>query len=293
MSDPSTDDRDSTIMPRTYPSGVTSWVDLEVADLEALEIATRFYGGLFGWTFDQATPDDAPFRYLIARLDGHDAAGVGGPASPDRSGGTEWTTYIAVDDADEAASLVERSGGRVVLPPADAGEGGRSVLCADPEGLRFGLFLAKRRLGAQVTNQPGAWNFSDLHTADPEGAPTFYRSLFGWEVTDLGFARMIRRPCYGDHLEATVDPDIRERQSGAMVPPGFADAIGWVAPLAADGEPHWHVTFTVADRDQSAAAAERLGGTVVRSSTSDWTREAVVADPLGAQFTVSQFTPPG
>ena len=63
--------------------------------------------------------------------------------------------------------------------------------------------------------------------------------------------------------------------------------------MAADEEPHWHVTFTVADRDESAAAAERLGGTVVRSSTSDWTRDAVVADPLGAQFTVSQFTPPG
>ena len=183
-----------------------------------------------------------PFRYLIAQLDGQDAAGLGGPAAPERPGGTEWTTYVAVDDADATAAAVERAGGQILLPPADAGEGGRSVLCADPEGLRFGLFQANRRLGAQVTNQPGAWNFSDLHTADPAGAPDFYTSVFGWEVTDLGFATMIRRPGYGDHLEATVDPGIRERQSGAMVPPGFADAIGWVAPLAADEEPHWHVT---------------------------------------------------
>ena len=278
---------------RTYPAGVTSWVDLEVPDLAALEVATAFYGGLLGWTFAPATPDEAPFRYLLARLDGQDAAGLGAPASPDRPGGTEWTTYVAVDDADATAAAVESAGGRVLLPPADAGEGGRSALCADPEGLRFGLFQASRRLGAQVTNQPGAWNFSDLHTTDPEGAPAFYAALFGWEVSDLGFARMIRRPGYGDHLAATVDPGIHERQSGAMVPPGFADAIGWVAPLAAGEEPHWHVTFTVADRDDSAAAAERLGGTVVRSSTSDWTREAVVADPFGAQLTVSQFTPPG
>ena len=280
-------------MARTYPAGVTSWVDLEVADLGALDVATRFYGDLLGWTFQPATRDEAPFRYLIARLGGQDAAGLGGPASPDRPGGTEWTTYIAVDDTDATAAAVARAGGQVLLPPADAGEGGRSALCADPDGLRFGLFQARRRLGAQVTNQPGAWNFSDLHTADPEGGSAFYTALFGWEVSDLGFARMIRRPGYGDHLEATVDPGIRERQSGATVPPGFADAIGWVAPLAPDEAAHWHVTFSVADRDDAAATAERLGGTVIRSSTSDWTREAVVADPLGAQFTVSQFTPPG
>ena len=280
-------------MARTYPAGVTSWVDLEVPDVEALDAATRFYGGLFGWTFDQATHDDDAVRYLIARLDGRDAAGLGGPRSPDRPGRTEWTTYVAVDDTDATAAAVDRAGGRVLLPPADAGDGGRSALCADPDGVRFGLFQARRRLGAQVTNQPGAWNFSDLHTADPAGAPAFYGELFGWEVSDLGFARMIRRPGYGDHLEATVDPGIRERQSGAMVPPGFADAIGWVAPLAPDEEPHWHVTFSVADRDDAVSAAERLGGSVLRSSTSDWTRDAVVADPLGAQFSVSQFAPPG
>ena len=49
---------------------------------------------------------------------------------------------------------------------------------------------------------------------------------------------MIRRPGYGDHLAATVDPDIHERESGATVRPGFADAIGWVAPLVPDEAPH-------------------------------------------------------
>jgi len=44
---------------RTYPAGVTSWVDIEQQDLEA---AKRFYGGLFGWTFTQATPPDVPVQ---------------------------------------------------------------------------------------------------------------------------------------------------------------------------------------------------------------------------------------
>ena len=39
--------------PRTYPEGVTSWVDVEVRDVDA---AQAFYGGLFGWTFEQVSP---------------------------------------------------------------------------------------------------------------------------------------------------------------------------------------------------------------------------------------------
>jgi predicted enzyme related to lactoylglutathione lyase len=56
--------------------------------------------------------------------------------------------------------------------------------------------------------------------------------------------------------------------------------------------PHWHVTFTVTDRDATAATAESLGGQVLATSEDLWTRKALVRDPQGAQFTVSQFTPP-
>ena len=76
------------------------------------------------------------------------------------------------------------------------------------------------------------------------------------------------------------------------VPPGFADAIGWLNAADEDGAPAWRVTFTVEDRDESAANAESLGGRVVRRADSDWNKDAVIADPQGAEFTVSQFTPP-
>ena len=82
------------------------------------------------------------------------------------------------------------------------------------------------------------------------------------------------------------------RQAGVSAPPGFADAIGWMAPLLPGEEPHWHVTFTVADRDETAAAVERLGAAVLSTSDSDWTREALVRDPQGGVFTASQFAPP-
>ena len=52
------------------------------------------------------------------------------------------------------------------------------------------------------------------------------------------------------------------------------------------------MTFTVADRDAAAADVVRLGGTVLASDDTDWTRTALVRDPQGAQLTLSQFTPP-
>ena len=264
---------------RTYPEGVTSWIDVEHQDLAA---AREFYGGLLGWQFVEAGGG----AYVIAQLGGQDVAGFA------EGTGDTWNTYVAVDDADAASARVTAAGGRVVMPPTTFGPAGTAAYCEDPEGVPFRLWQAGLRLGAQLTNAPGAWNFSDLHSADPAAAGRFYGDVFGWEITDLGFATMIRRPGYGDHLASTVDPGIHERQSAVHSPPGFADAIGWLATVEAAEQPHWHVTFTVEDRDEAAATAERLGGTVLASADSDWTRTAEIRDPQGAVFTASQFTPP-
>jgi uncharacterized protein len=270
---------------RSYPDGVPCWVDTEQPDVEA---ARHFYAALFGWTFADAIPADAPGTYLIASLDGRDVAAIG-PAQGDVP--VEWNTYIAVDDADAAAANVRAAGGAVTVQPVDAGPGGRLAGCVDPRGARFRLWQPRRRLGAQLTNAPGSWNFSDLHTGDATAAVEFYAQLFGWEFDDLGFATMIRRPGYGDHLAATVDPGIRERQADISAPPGFADAIAWLAS-SASGQDHWHVTFTVASRDEAASTAEKLGAVVLSSEDTEWTKAAVIRDPQGAELTLSQFTPP-
>ncbi len=198
-----------------------------------------------------------------------------------------------MDDVEAATARVEAAGGHVVTAVSQAGMGGRSAACTDPYGVDFGLWQAGARPGAQAVNAPGAWNFSDLHAADPEASAAWYGEVFGWSVDDLGFGQMIRLPGYGDHLADTSDPEIYERQADVSAPPGFADAIGWMAPLLPGEEPHWHVTFTVADRDATAASVVRLGGTVLGTSDSDWTREVLVRDPQGGVFTASQFAPPG
>lgn len=267
---------------RTYPHGVPSWVDTVQQDPQA---AQEFYGGLFGWTFTTVSPPGAPV-YAIAALDGRDVAGIGqaqdGPAA--------WNTYIAVDDAGATAAALSAAGGEVIEDPGE-GPFGRAVTLRDPTGVPFRLWQAGSHPGAQVVNEPGSWNFSDLHTDEP-GSIAYYADVFGWSTQDLGFATMVRRPGYGDHLEATVDPTIRERQAAVDIPAGFEDAIAWVAPLEPRLAPHWHVSFSVADRDRTAERVEALGGEVLSTAETYWTRTALVRDPQGAMFTASQFTPP-
>ena len=100
----------------------------------------------------------------------------------------------------------------------------------------------------------------------------------------------------GGRPERCVQPKfrvgIRERQQAVSAPPGFEDAIAWVGPLEPGHSPHWHVTIAVGDRDATALRARSLGAEVLDEQDSPWTRTALVRDPQGAVFTVSQFTPP-
>ena len=272
----------TTTITRTYPQGVPSWVDTGQRDPLA---AQEFYGALFGWTFTTVSPAGAPV-YAIAALDGRDVAGLGQAGD----GPPAWNTYVAVDDAEAMAGRLTAAGAEVT-DLGQEGPFGRSVNLRDPTGVPFRLWQAGQHPGAQIVNEPGSWNFSDLHTDEP-GSIAFYADAFAWSVEDLGFATMIRQPGYGDHLEATVDPTIRERQAEVGAPPEFLDAIAWVAALEPRMAPHWHVSFSVTDRDAAAERVESLGGEVLATNESQWTRTALIRDPQGAAFTASQFTPP-
>jgi predicted enzyme related to lactoylglutathione lyase len=280
-----------------YPAGVPCWVDLVEADLDG---TMAFYGGLFDWTFQVRTPDQAPQHYAYALRDGLVVGGVGGPPRGDADP-AGWTTYVWVGSADATAAAVEANGGRVLAPPVDIPRAGRVAVCADPDGAVFGLWQAAENRGAQLVNAPGSWNFSDLHAPDPDGAERFYGAVFGWvrDPFDIGggqLAGLWRVPGYGEFL-AERDPEIRARQAADQAPDGFADAVATLQPAgrdtAADGGARWTVTFAVADADAAFDRATGLGATVVTPLfDTDYTRMGVVRDPQGAELTLSQYRPP-
>ena len=282
-----------------YPAGVPCWIDTAQPDVDA---ATDFYRGLFGWDFEDGMPADAPGRYCVARLHGLDVAAVGsqpeGAPPPDPF----WSTYVWVDDADASATEVDAAGGTVLAEPFDVLDAGRMAAFADPSGAVFNVWQAGTHRGAQLVNEPGTWNWSDLNARDIESAKAFYGRVFGWETdtVDFGFgfgeANMIRRPGYADFLEQ-IAPGVRSRHAEAGAPDGFTEAIGWMNRMTRDQfpddvPPHWNVTFTVDDTDAVADRAAQLGGDVVTPPfDAGPVRMAVVRDPHGAVFTASRYQP--
>jgi hypothetical protein len=280
-----------------YPAGVPCWVDTSQPDPEA---AVGFYGGLFGWEFENRMPADSPGKYFVGTLRDRDVAAVG--SQPDAMPPIAmWNTYVAVDSADESTAKVKDAGGQVLMEPFDVLEAGRMAVLTDPEGAAFCVWQAKETIGAQLVNEPGTWNFSGLNTRDPVGAAAFYGTVFGWESDTVegsegGFS-MFRLPGYGDYLEQR-DPGLRERMAADGAPAGFEDAVAWLVPMndaefPADVPAHWSVTFAVDDADATADTAAKLGGNVlVPPFDAPWVRMAVVSDPQGAVFTASKYMPP-
>jgi predicted enzyme related to lactoylglutathione lyase len=260
----------------TYPPGVPCWVETLHTDPQA---AVAFYAGLFGWEVVGPGPmPDAVGEYYVARVDGHDVAGIatrplGSDALP------AWTTYIRVEDVDASAARARRAGGAVVVAPFDAPPAGRAALLACPRGGVFGVWQAQSREGAQLVNAPNAWAMSTLRTNDVHGATAFYEALFGWkpQTFDTGADQVTvcRLPGYVGGKEAQPVP---------------RDVVACMVP-SGDGSPLWNVDFWVEDTDAATARAERLGGRiVVPPYNTPIFRQAVLMDGEGAVFSISQLT---
>ena len=259
---------------KTYPHGVPCWVETLQPDPRA---ALVFYRRLFGWEGAGPGPMPDGGEYFVARLHGDDVAGI---ATLPESGIAEpaWTTYVRVDDLEATVQRVLAAGGAVVVAPVDVPPG-RLAIVSSPRGATFGLWQPALRRGAQRINEPGAWAMSALRTRDLQAAVPFYHAAFGWNVEpfDTGGApaALFRLPGYVGGLPQQPVP--RDVVAVALEDPRVA------------GD-HWSVDFWIDDVD---AAVERVaaggGSIVVAPHDAGAFRQAVVACPAGAVFTLSQL----
>jgi len=271
-----------------YIPGVPCFADTTQPDPAA---AAEFYGGLFGWQFEETMPEGSPGSYLMARLDGGVAAAIS--SSPEgASPAATWNTYVLVESADATAAAVREAGGKVLAEPFDVFDSGQMATFADPEGAVFSVWQAGSFGGADVVNAHGSVNFNDLYVRDVERAKAFYGAVFGWDALPMGPAGgMWALRAYGDHLEQR-NPGNRQGMKDMGAPERFEEVVASFNRIDDDSPARWSLTFAVDDADAAAARARELGGTVlVEPFDMPWVRQTVIADPQGVTFTASKFVP--
>ena len=239
----------------TYDHGVPSWIDIGTPDLPA---GLRFYTELFGWTAQDMGEEAG--HYNIVSKSGKQVAAL---STAQDQGPPRWTTYINVDDVDDAAKKAESAGGTVVVPPMDVMTAGRMAIFSDPTGAFIAVWQPGDHKGAQLVNEPGALTWTELSTSDLAKSKAFYAEVFGWTWGGSD-----------EYAEAQVN----------------GRTIGGVMPrrpdVPAEIPDNWLVYFGSDDVDAQTKKAAELGATVVVEPMDipGTGRFSVLVDPQGAAF---------
>jgi len=117
------------------------------------------------------------------------------------------------------------------------------------------------------THAHGAFCWVELATSDSDGAKTFYTALFDWQYQD------------DDGGPGTYTTLLRRDQQ-----------VGALYQESGPTPPHWSLYINVANADEQAARARKLGASVLQEpfDVMDAGRMAIVQDPVGAVFCLWQ-----
>ena len=243
------------------------WCELLTTDPAA---AGPFYSKVVGWTTAPFGPAYTTFNTKSGSVGGmmalpDDAKRMGAPPN--------WLMYVGTPNVDETATRVAQLRGRVLKQPADIPGTGRFAVVQDPYGATFGIYTPNAPRAAKAQPSAGEFSWFELYTPNPEGAWSFYQSLFGWEKTsamdmgEMGVYEMFGR---GGGIP----------NGGIMKPPPGAPAA-------------WLPYAMVPDAKAAAARAQANGGKIINGPMEvpggDWIAQGM--DAQGAMFAVHSLKP--
>ncbi|MFJ9179134.1 VOC family protein [Streptomyces sp. NPDC102360] len=268
-----------------FPEGAPCWADARLADVEA---GKRFYGDLFGWTFDEGA--GAERGYYTAAYSADRSVAALAPANR----GARWRVHLAVRDAYAAAERVFAAGGHIVAGPLSGGTEATVALARGPEGAEFVLRQAGSHRGFDGVGGVGAFRGAELLTPDAALSDSFYGAVFG-------------EGAFGTASFEGAGSGAASSEGAAPGAASFEEGGPWVASFGGtDPEegPSWEAVrrrvvpegpgrfllhFGCADAVATAAAAVRLGGRVrVGPRPMAYGRAAVIEDDQGAVFAVCE-----
>jgi predicted enzyme related to lactoylglutathione lyase len=249
--------------------GKMVWTDLVTPDLGAAE---RFYGGLFGWTFQ--TVHTGVSDYAVALVDGRPIGGLFQkpiPAGEHRQ--SVWLTFLAVRDVDAAKRVALTHGAKVVSDSKSYPLRGRQAVLSDPEGAVFAILASGSGDAPDFLATPGEWIWSSLLSRNPGAEAAFYQQVFSYDVFDLAS---------DDGLEHVILSSDDVARASANTMPGDP----------ARRHPHWLNFIRVDKTVDMVAKVVASGGRVLVEPHVDrhGGQVAVVADPAGAPFGLMEWT---
>jgi predicted enzyme related to lactoylglutathione lyase len=252
-----------------HHAGKMIWADLVTPDLATAE---KFYGGLFGWTFQPIHAGDT--NYAVAMLDGRPIGGLVQKAIPvGQHQQSAWLTFLAANDVDGVKKLAVSHGAKVLSDIKSYPLRGRQCVLSDPEGAVFALLASSSGDTPDYLPATGDWIWSSLHAKDAGAEAAFYQNLLGYDVFDLPS---------DDGLEHLIlSTDDYARASANDLERGSARRHS-----------HWLNFVRVENAAQSAAKAVAMGGRVLVEPRADrhGGMLAVVADPAGAPVGLMEWS---
>ncbi|MER5949400.1 VOC family protein [Streptomyces sp. NPDC001904] len=269
-----------------FPEGAPCWADVQLPDVET---GKRFYGDLFGWTFDEGAGAERGY-YTAAYSEDRAVAAL---APLFGGAGPAWTVHFAVRDAYATAARVTRSGGRVLTGPLSVGTAATMALVTDRDGGIFGLWQAGSDLGFEVAGEPGAYCWAELRVRDTARADAFYETVFSYAAGDAGDAGADGA---GGAVGDTALPGDGNPRDGLRLwaPAGTvpSPATAVVGRRSSSGTPltgGFLVHFGTAELEATTADALRLGGEIqVPAHPTGYGRVTVLADDQGALFALRE-----
>lgn len=112
--------------------GALSWNELATTDIE---VASEFYGELFGWSFEPLEGSEMPYM-VIRNREGHSNGGIR-PRMENEP--PYWLVYFGSDDLDGALARAGELGATTLVGAMDIGPGRFGVL-QDPQGAVVALY---------------------------------------------------------------------------------------------------------------------------------------------------------
>ena len=252
-----------------HHAGKMVWADLVTPDLAAAE---KFYGGLFGWTFQPIHAGD--INYAVAMLDGRPIGGLVQKAIPaGQHQQSAWLTFFAANDLDVVKKLAVSHGAKVLSDIKSYPMRGRQCVLSDPEGAVFALLASSSGDTPDYLAATGDWIWTSLHAKDAGAEAAFYQNLLGYDVFDLPSDDGL------EHLILSTDDFARASAND-------------LERGSARRHSHWLNFVRVENAAEGAAKAVALGGRVLVEPRVDrhGGMLAVVADPAGAPVGLMEWS---